>query len=454
MRKRKKAESAEEIVEKLKKLLKSSLWEFTVAIDHFEMVSCEDGIDIDAGDGVQIHVSYNTESFSTDGKHMFYNPMRVLESFRLNKYEVLARDYMHVVFHMMLRDMVHYKETDARKLYDCYADIRVEILLNAIFGDDPDIDRRRILKPWQGAEFNYGQSLYRIRHSRPLCERIKRTAGLKRDEHSIWYGISDEQITAWKQIAKSILGQGDNIDQKMESLVENSSWGNEQGKCGDAEGDWTETIKAWKRPYKSYISQIREFLTMRECQRQARDTIDPMLYTYGLELYEDVPLIEERDDDETPSFDTIVIAVDTSGSCSGVTASRFLGEMSNLMRDFASMGTDGRIVLLQCDTVIQKEMKYDHLADAPMNADAMEMKGWGGTSFVPVFKRIDDIQKKEGRKIDALFYLTDGEGEYPKEKPEFPTFFIMEQKHNSYPNKEAKKLGIKILEMEAGNGSD
>ena len=51
--------------------------------------------------------------------------------------------------------------------------------------------------------------------------------------------------------------------------------------------------------------------------------------------------------------------------------------------------------------------------------------GFGGTSFIPVFERIEELQKKEMLKIDALIYLTDSMGVFPEKEPDYPVFLVI-----------------------------
>lgn len=53
--------------------------------------------------------------------------------------------------------------------------------------------------------------------------------------------------------------------------------------------------------------------------------------------------------------------------------------------------------------------------------------GFGGTSFRPVFDRIERLRKEENLEPDCLIYLTDGDGEYPEKQPEYPIIFIEEK---------------------------
>jgi len=55
---------------------------------------------------------------------------------------------------------------------------------------------------------------------------------------------------------------------------------------------------------------------------------------------------------------------------------------------------------------------------------ARTLYGWGGTSFCPVFDSVNKLAE-EGKKIDCLIYLSDAEGDFPKERPEYPVFFVL-----------------------------
>ena len=152
--------------------------------------------------------------------------------------------------------------------------------------------------------------------------------------------------------------------------------------------------------------------------------MDYMLYQYGFELYGDVPLIEPLEVTEGPAFHTLAIAVDVSGSCTcGEIMEKFWGETYNCILQVKGQHTEGEVLLLQCDEAVRDEKRFrlDEFEEMP---DRIEVKGNRGTSFVPVFERIEDLAE-EGVKVDALIYLTDGEGFYPKNKPDYPVYFVM-----------------------------
>ena len=127
---------------------------------------------------------------------------------------------------------------------------------------------------------------------------------------------------------------------------------------------------------------------------------------------------------------TLAIAVDVSGSCADEqTMSRFWRETYECISQLQRYAKTGEILLMQCDTVIQKEerLRLEEFEGAPKQVD---VRGMSGTSFVPVFERLN-AEQVEGREIDALIYLTDGYGDFPSEKPDYPTYFVLEREDNN-----------------------
>jgi len=168
---------------------------------------------------------------------------------------------------------------------------------------------------------------------------------------------------------------------------------------------------------------------LREIVKEDPDSIDPMFYHYGLELYGNIPLMEPLELMEKPSLHTLAIAVDVSGSCTSENImKKFWSETYDCISQIKQYHVNGSVLLLQCDDVIQEEKKIE-LMDFEEVPTTMNIKGSGGTSFIPVFERLKELETKE-EKIDALIYLTDGYGDYPKEKPNYPVYFVLSKKSN------------------------
>lgn len=67
------------------------------------------------------------------------------------------------------------------------------------------------------------------------------------------------------------------------------------------------------------------------------------------------------------------------------------------------------------------------VADQLRREERYPVFGFGGTSFRPVFDRIERLRKEENLEPDCLIYFTDGDGEYPEKQPEYPVIFIEEK---------------------------
>ena len=111
---------------------------------------------------------------------------------------------------------------------------------------------------------------------------------------------------------------------------------------------------------------------------------------------------------------TGVVGVDTSGSICGKTLDMFFAEISGILEDLVPKS----VVLIWCDAAVGR---VDELEDAgDLNVvRGMGAPGGGGTSFIPVF---DEIGKRD-IEPDALVYLTDGYGTFPKAPPSFPVIW-------------------------------
>lgn len=116
-------------------------------------------------------------------------------------------------------------------------------------------------------------------------------------------------------------------------------------------------ITASKNRGNSYYEILMEHVRLSEKVQDAPDAIDPMLYHYGLALYKDVPLIESPEETEQFRMDTVCVAVDTSGSCSGEVASRFLRETCNIFRDIKSRGLQADFISMVLQTKNEELLK-------------------------------------------------------------------------------------------------
>lgn len=112
--------------------------------------------------------------------------------------------------------------------------------------------------------------------------------------------------------------------------------------------------------------------------------------------------------------DTIVVAGDTSGSINDKTLNMFYAEMYGILEDTKCR----RIILMWCDAHVHGVHECDDAADLNTQREKSP-GGGGGTSFTPVFDKINEM----GLEPDALIYLTDLYGTFPEKAPDYPVIW-------------------------------
>lgn len=129
--------------------------------------------------------------------------------------------------------------------------------------------------------------------------------------------------------------------------------------------------------------------------------------------------------------DTIVVAVDTSGSIGQKELDIFFGEMCGILDDVRPQ----EVHVVWCDA------KVHHVDTVDDSQDIRTLKphGGGGTDFRPVFDWIDDLPAQP----DALVYLTDGRGSFPKSAPPYPVIWGSIYKSSKYPFGDVVEIEIK-----------
>lgn len=119
--------------------------------------------------------------------------------------------------------------------------------------------------------------------------------------------------------------------------------------------------------------------------------------------------------------DTIVCAIDTSGSVTQADFDLFYSEAAGIIDDIRPR----RLHVIWCDAKVNLS---EEISDAQDLLSA-KVNGGGGTSFVPVFDEIARL----GLKPDALIYLTDGLGTFPPDAPDYHVIWGSIYEPSKYP---------------------
>ena len=221
----------------------------------------------------------------------------------------------------------------------------------------------------------------------------------------------DELQRMWKNVAEKI-------------AVEVQAYTN-AGR-GKIAGNLLQHLKKLTRENYDYSAFLMKFAAHREERMQIDEAeFDYAFYTYGLKLFGRIPLIEPLEYKEVKLIREFIIAIDTSGSCSGEAVEGFLIKTYNILRQTQTFASNMNIHIVQCDASIQEDARIESQKELEKYIAHMTLKGFGGTDFTPVFEYADRmLENGEIRHLDGLLYFTDGYGVFPTRPPVYKTAFV------------------------------
>jgi predicted metal-dependent peptidase len=114
---------------------------------------------------------------------------------------------------------------------------------------------------------------------------------------------------------------------------------------------------------------------------------------------------------EDEKHGTLVFVRDTSGSINDDT----MKSITSIIQDTVDTLDFEKVAVIDVDAEVQDVRYYE-----PYEPISLEIKGRGGTDFVPAFKYVED-NIEEAR---VVIYLTDGYGYFPDHEPLTPTLWI------------------------------
>ncbi len=196
-------------------------------------------------------------------------------------------------------------------------------------------------------------------------------------------------------------------------------------KRGDATGGLLANMRIANRKPVNYADFLRRFATMREDMCVNDDEFDYIFYTFGMDHYGNMPLVEPLEYQESNRVRDFVIALDTSGSCSGNLLSNFIDRTFQILSQAEKFGNKINIHIIQCDAAIREDVKITSLDELKRFGDTFRVKGLGGTDFRPVFEYVDElIAEGEFDDLRGLIYFTDGYGIFPGKMPDYDVAFV------------------------------
>ena len=218
---------------------------------------------------------------------------------------------------------------------------------------------------------------------------------------------------------------------KWEKLLTYTTVGRERQKhrIGVTAGSREEELDELYKSRYDYRKFLRKYAFPREELLLDEESFDYIFYNLGMEQYGNLPLIEPLEYKEVNRLEELVIAIDTSGSCSKTLVQRFLGETYQILSTRENFFQQMKVYIIQCDCCIQWYRVIHSEQEWKECLDEITIQGRGGTDFRPVFEFIRrERKKKELKNLKALIYFTDGDGIYPRQRPDYETAFVFVKK--------------------------
>lgn len=399
-------------------------------------------------------------TMGSNGETLFYDYKYVLKTYRQEK-EALARTYLHMVFHWIFYHP--FKEAVEDDLWNLATDIAVEntileLKIKAV-QTQKDLDQIDAIKALKEKTEITGEKLYKYFWRNPLPEDVlKNYAALfKRDEHSLWRispkaNVFDDRIDEdfiKKKIEDGQQEYKEEIQENWEKIsdrvkVDLETFSKERGEDAIA---LIQNIKEVHRDQYDYGAFLKQFSVLSEEIQVNNDEFDYGFYTYGMELYGNLPLIEPLEHKEVYKIKDFVIAIDTSGSCSGEVVQAFLNKTYSIMKSTENFFRKVNIHIIQCDAKVQQDTKITSDEEFEEFMDNLQLFGFGGTDFRPVFYYVEELMEEgEFDNLKGLIYFTDGYGVFPEWRPKYDVAFVFLDEN--YNDKKVPSWAIKLVLQE------
>ncbi len=373
------------------------------------------------------------ENCGTDGIRIYVDPDFILKSFKKNPAKV-PRIYMHMVFHCLFYHPFQYDKMEF-DIWDFASDVAVENTIIDMKWRDlelpEDVPRRRFIeKLKQRVETVTAENIYNYYMDNRLeWARDSAQAYLFReDDHALWVSVFHIVGKQRYSNRSDLNGRGNNVLEEWKELgksirldVESHARYREE-KAGSVIDNIKEVFKE-KHDYRDFL---RKFVSRDEEIKIDHDEFDYIYYTYGMTLYGNIPLIEPLEYREENKIHDFVIAIDTSGSCRGEVVRSFLNKTHTILMESGCFFESMNVCIIQCDSKIQSTVRIRSREDFERYITDIEILGYGGTDFRPVFEHVDKmVRNREFSDLQGLIYLTDGLGVYPKAVPKYKTAFMI-----------------------------
>lgn len=363
-----------------------------------------------------------TMFIAADGESLYYSGAYLSDRF-LRSPAAVNRIYLHTILHCILRHIAKKRGRDSA-VWDLSCDIAAESILDELAYPCVAVPAARPLRQKIYGELREtmkvltAEGIYRelLRQKLPKYELAQLQREFFADDHGLWdpEGQDDEKQQRQDQRWQDLAG-------RAQTAMDTVLGGQAQG--GEA---IYEQVKVASRESVDYRAFLRRFAAYREVMEADGDAFDYTFYTYGLQLYGNMPLIEPPETREEKRVEDFVIAIDTSMSTSGEMVRAFLEETYSILRSASTFTRRVNIHVLQCDDQLRRDDAIASLDELRSYMESFQLSGGSATDFRPVFEHVDRLREAGVfTQLRGMLYFTDGMGIFPKKRPDYETAFIL-----------------------------
>lgn len=421
---------------------------------------------------------------ASDGKTIYYDPRQILQAYKAEP-DSIAADLLHVLLHCLMGHPFCPQKRDSR-MWNLACDIAAEgarIEMSAHFAPvrDDRLRKNQVARICDYAKGSAAEMIYNylMDACMPEEELSSLEALFGRDDHRLWRTSADSgKGTPTGKVGKGRIPESEEApwreEASEEEQQEEDSNRERPGEPSDDSGvsprdiaDYEKLRESWKKTARQarteltlfgkrqgtraarllngikpflteemdYSAFLRIFAAENEVMKVSDEEFDVIYYTYGLERYGNIALIEPLEYSSQNRIREFVIAIDTSGSVQGELVEEFLRRTCHVLKQTESFADRVNIYLIQCDARIQSCTRITSLGELEAYIGNLELSGFGGTDFRPVFTYVEELlEARKIQKLNGLLYFTDGIGSYPQKEPPYKTAFIFHRDDYISPN--------------------
>lgn len=379
-------------------------------------------------------------TLGTDGFVISYNPGYLCGLYRRGRVYV-NRVYLHMVLHCLFCHM-DTRGNRAADYWNLACDIAMESIIDGLYKKcvrvAPSPYRRDIyLRLSKKMQVLTAEGIYRALQEMNLTERQyeRMATEFAADSHDLWYKEKTRsqaipRQSRWKD-------NREKLQTRMEAMSQEET-------REEDERNLLEQVRIENRERYDYKRFLRKFAVLREEVRIDQDAFDYIYYTYGLEHYGNMPLIEPLESREVFGIEDFVIVVDTSMSCSGELVRRFLEETYAVLTESESYFKKINVHIIQCDDQVRSDVLITGQEQMAGYMKNFTIQGMGGTDFRPAFEYVSGLRARGAfKKLKGLIYFTDGKGVYPVKMPPYDTAFVFIK--DQYRDEAVPSWAIKLI---------